>query len=273
MTKRATKKIPTAKKPLKTVSKKIKFSFWMLLICSVLVFSWYIVHTLKLQKEEERAESAIYNAFGTDIPIRYPIHGIDVSSHQSTISWHKVASMKVKHVQMNFAYIKATEGLGNTDENYKRNYTNAKKAGIICGAYHFFLATKSGLIQANNFIKNTALTKGDLPPVVDIEQLYGVAPFTMRDRLKEFLTTVEAAYKTKPIIYSNVEFYEKHLGNEFDEYPLWVAHYDEKDKPRIGRDWLFWQHSEDGHVNGISTSVDFSVFRGDSLAFQKLLMK
>jgi len=241
--------------------------------CSVLLFAWYVAHTLKLQKAEEQAEAAVYSAFGTDIPIKYPIHGIDVSSHQNNIAWRKVAAMKVKNVQMSFTFIKATEGLGNIDENYKKNYTNAKKVGLICGAYHFFLATKSGVVQANNFIKNTSLTKGDLPPVVDIEQLYGVPPFTLRDRLKDFLTTVEAAYKIKPIIYSNVEFYEKYLGNEFDEYPLWVAHYEEKDKPRIGRDWLFWQHSEDGHVNGISTPVDFSVFRGDSLAFQESLMK
>ena len=273
MAKRVTKKIQPSKKSINTVSSKIRFLIWIILSFSAIIFIWYVVHTLKLQKEEEKAESAVYEAFGTDIPIKYPIHGIDVSSHQNSISWHKVASMKVKNVQISFAYIKATEGLGNTDENYKRNYNNAKKAGIICGAYHFFLATKSGVVQANNFIKSTSLKKGDLPPVVDIEQLYGVAPFTMRDRLKEFLTTVETVYKTKPIIYSYVDFYEKYLGNEFDEYPLWVAHYEEKDKPRIGRDWIFWQHSEEGHVNGISTPVDFNVFRGDSLAFQELLMK
>jgi lysozyme len=273
MAKRVTKKIQTTKQPIKPVSKKIRMWLWFGLFCTVILFSWYVVRTLKLQKEEEQAESAVYDAFGTDIPIRYPIHGIDVSSHQNSISWRKVSAMNVKKVKMNFAFMKATEGLGNTDEYYKRNYTNAKKAGMICGAYHFFLATKSGVIQANNFIKNTALAKGDLPPVVDIEQLYGVAPFTMRNRLKEFLTTVESAYKIKPIIYSYVDFYEHFLGKEFDEYPLWVAHYEEKDKPRIGRDWIFWQHSEDGHVNGISTPVDLNVFRGDSLAFQELLIK
>ncbi len=273
MAKRVIKKSQITNKPKMVNSRTLRIGFWFILCCSIISFSWYIVHTLKLQKEEEQAEAAVYSAFGTEIPIRYPIHGIDVSSHQNTISWRKVAAMKVKSVQMSFAFIKATEGLGNTDEYFRKNYSNAKKAGLTCGAYHFFLATKSGVIQANNYIKNTALTKGDLPPVVDIEQLYGVAPFTMRKRLKEFLTTLEAAYKTKPIIYSYVDFYEHFLGKDFDDYPLWVAHYEEKDKPRIGRDWVFWQHSEEGHVNGISTSVDFNVFRGDSLAFQELLLK
>ena len=70
--------------------------------------------------------------------------------------------------------------------------------------------------------------------------------------------------------YLRTDFYEKYLGSEFNDYPLWVAHYDEPEKPRIEREWLFWQHSESGHVNGIATKVDFSVFNGDSTAFQKL---
>ena len=86
------------------------------------------------------------------------------------------------------------------------------------------------------------------------------------------MDAIEVACKTKPILYSNVDFYEKYLGSEFDAYPLWVAHYDEQDKPRIGRDWLFWQHSQSGHVNGIATKVDCDVFNGDSTAFRKLLL-
>ena len=42
---------------------------------------------------------------------------------------------------------------------------------------------------------------------------------------------IEKAYKVKPIIYTNVDFYESFLAGQFDEYPLWVAHYLVKDKP------------------------------------------
>jgi lysozyme len=62
------------------------------------------------------------------------------------------------------------------------------------------------------------------------------------------------------------------LGKKFNDYPLWIAHYFEKDKPRISRDWHFWQHSENGRVNGITTKVDFNVFKGDSTAFKQLLI-
>lgn len=46
-----------------------------------------------------------------------------------------------------------------------------------------------------------------------------------------------------------------------------------KRKPRIYRDWHFWQHSELGRVNGIVSKVDFNVFNGDSLEFSKVLIK
>ena len=272
MAKRTAQKSRGTQKPKKVTPSKRGIYFWGALLLSITLFGWYVVHVWEQQQAAAKAEEAVYDAFGIEMPTQFPIHGIDVSSYQNTISWRKVAAMKVNNVRMEFAFIKATEGLGNVDENYKKNYLNAKKAGMICGAYHFFLATKSGVIQANNYMKATALSTNDLPPVVDIEQLYGVPPVTMRKRLKEWLTTVETAYKTKPIIYSNVQFYERYLGNEFDNYPLWVAHYNEPDKPRIGRDWTFWQHSESGHVNGIATLVDCDVFNGDSTAFKQLLL-
>jgi lysozyme len=140
------------------------------------------------------------------------------------------------------------------------------------GAYHFFLATKSGKAQAENFIGRVELKSGDLPPVLDVEQTYGVSNVKLRQRVKEWLTTVEAYYGVKPIIYTSADFYKQYLNAEFDEYPLWVAHYLQKNKPRIYREWDFWQHSEQGRVNGILSKVDFNVYSGDSLSFSRLLM-
>ncbi len=213
-----------------------------------------------------------YSAFGIDIPVNYNIHGIDVSHHQEVIDWAEVKKMNVEEMQLSFAFIKATEGLVNVDRLFKRNWYKAREEGMIRGAYHFFLATKSGKKQADNFIAQVTLEPGDLPPVLDIEQLYGVKPKNLRVRVKEWLTAIEAYYKVKPIIYTNVDFYEQYLGAEFDEYPLWVAHYLQPNKPRIERPWVFWQHSETGRVNGIRGKVDFNVFNGDSVTFRRLLL-
>ena len=65
-------------------------------------------------------------------------------------------------VQIGFAFIKATEGLGNEDAFFQRNWKKTKAAGLVRGAYHFFLATKSGKAQAENFINSVTLASGDL---------------------------------------------------------------------------------------------------------------
>ena len=79
-----------------------------------------------------------YPAFGISIPENYLIHGIDVSKYQATISWESVKEMKVKDIQLGFVFIKATEGIVNTDPQFKRNWKKSKQAGLIRGAYHFF---------------------------------------------------------------------------------------------------------------------------------------
>ena len=237
-------------------------------------FAYYFgMEYYKEQQQIAAARRANYAAFGIDIPLNYSIHGIDVSSHQNFIHWPAVKQMEMNHVQANFVFIKATEGLTDVDSRFKQNWLAAKQNNIARGAYHFFLATKSGKDQAANFIKTVQLQKGDLPPVVDIEELYGVDVLLMRKRVTEYLQTIEAYYKTKPIIYSNADFYTNNLGKDFNAYPLWVANYLEKEKPHINRDWLFWQHNDGGRVNGITTNVDFNVFKGDSLQFSQILLQ
>ena len=128
-------------------------------------------------------------------------------------------------------------------------------------------------MQAENFIKVVNLKTGDLPPVLDIEQTYGMGKGVIKNELKEWLDIVEMNYNVKPIIYTNIDFYKQNLGGDFDDYPLWVAHYYQPRQPRIKRDWVFWQHNDNGRVNGVLSPVDFDVFSGDSVAFNQLLIK
>lgn len=213
-----------------------------------------------------------YREFGIPIPAAYEIHGIDVSRYQQRISWESVKAMQVNDIKLAFAFIKATEGNGNIDPYFKRNWKKAKEAGVIRGAYHFFIASKDGSTQAQNFISKVTLETGDLPPVLDVEQTNGADVTAIRREVKKWLDALETNYSVKPIIYTNVDFYNHFLKGYFDEYPLWVAHYLQPYKPRIKREWAFWQHSEKGRVNGILSNVDFNVFNGDSTDFQALLV-
>jgi len=246
-----------------------KFFLSILFITGLSIGGYY----LYIWWMEKQAGFAHYPAFGISLPIDYSIHGIDVSKHQGVISWSDVQQMKVKDVDLKFTFIKATEGYSRVDWQFRRNWRRSKEAGLSRGAYHFFLATKGGAKQAENFISTVKLEEGDLPPVLDIEELYGARPADVRKRIQEWLNIVERHYGIKPIIYTSVDFYTQYLGSDFDEYPLWVAHYIQKNRPRIEREWIFWQHSEKGRVNGVVSAVDFNVFNGDSAAFTQLLVK
>jgi lysozyme len=257
-------------------SKKNKHTAKWLLAVSILALipvSLFVWSTFRREKLADKARFVNYPAFGIDIPVNYMIHGIDVSSYQETIYWPAVKAMNVNGIRLGFTFIKATEGLSSIDKFFASNWQKAKQDSIVRGAYLFFLATKDGKEQAQNFINTVKLEKGDLPPVIDIEQLYGVSPSLMRVRVLECLQTLEAYYKVRPLLYSYADFYQNYLGKDFNDYPLWVAHYLEKEKPRINRDWTFWQHNDAGKVNGIVTDVDFNAFKGDSIAFQKLLVQ
>ena len=253
-----------------TRQKKKIIRFTMLLIVLVILASggWMFYQWLLYRK----AKFTRYPEFGIAIPEAYAIHGIDVSRYQNTIAWEEVKLMNVKEIKLGFAFIKATEGIGNTDPEFRRNWKRSKSNGIIRGAYHFFISSKDGRMQAQNFIGKVELEPGDLPPVLDVEQLNGSSSIMVRKELKEWLAIVENYYHVKPIIYTNIDFYKRNLGSEFDSYPLWVAHYYQERQPRIDRGWVFWQHNDGGNVNGITSKVDFNVFSGDSLDFRNLLV-
>lgn len=251
-------------------SKKRRKKNLTILIIILVAFS---TATFLFNRYYNRPSFIHYPAFGISMPVNYAIHGIDVSRYQKTIGWKLVKEMEVENIRIGFVFMKATEGISDLDGQFTRNWVQAKKAGVPRGAYHFFIASKSGKAQAENFLDNVKLQKGDLPPVLDVEQLNGASITDLQQRVADWLQVVEKKYNVKPIIYTNAVFYETFLAGRFDEYPLWVAHYLVKDKPRIKRPWHFWQHSESGRANGINAYVDFNVFNGDSTDFNKLLIQ
>lgn len=214
-----------------------------------------------------------YPGFQIDIPNGYEIHGIDVSRYQNTVNWKEVKNMEEKGIKIGFVFIKATEGTSIIDGQFRRNWLAAEDENIPKGAYHFFIATRSAKKQAQNFIQIVNLKQGDMPPVLDVEKSLGVSVSQMQKGVKTWLDEIEKHYGVKPILYTNIDFYEHYFQTGFDSYPLWIAHYLQPDKPRIDSKWVFWQHSEKGRVDGIKAPVDFNIFYGDSAEFQDLLIQ
>lgn len=208
--------------------------------------------------------------FGVPVPAGYEVHGVDVSHHQGRINWAEVDTMNVNGITIDFAFLKATEGITRQDREFARNWKKTKDAGILRGAYHFFHPTRDAAEQAKNFINQVKLEPGDLPPVLDIEVSNRRSKKVIVDGALKWCELIEEHYGIKPIIYTSPGFYNKYLADDFEDYPLWIAHY-YKEKPSIShRKWQFWQHTDKAKINGITGGVDLNVFVGSLSKLKKL---
>jgi lysozyme len=242
----------------------LAYRFWIaffILLIAFVGYLYYIRHEVRF---------IFYPSFGIGIPTAYSVHGIDISRYQGQINWKQVSQMAVDSLHIWFVFIKATEGINVQDDRFRQNWKAARDAGLICGAYHFFYSTRDPLLQAKNFEKQVHLKSRDLPPVLDIEVSNDQPDSAIRSSALVWLNEIQIHYGVRPIIYTNVRFYTRHLGAAFDRYPLWISRFYLNQLPNTGRQWTFWQHSDAGHVNGISTPVDFNVFNGDSLSLMNL---
>lgn len=255
-----------------SVSKKNNRNRWKIAIAILitLIVAGILIGLIYFKRVVYSRKPIFYNAFGISIPTDYALHGIDVSHYQHRIDWNAVSSMRVDSLQLHFSFVKATEGTTHTDRHFARNWDALSRTRLVRGAYHYFRARTGGKAQANHFIRQVRLRSGDLPPVLDVEELDGATASQLVTQVREWVRRVEDHYGVKPIIYTGVQFYNRYLARDFSDYPLWIAHYYQPRMPRIGHRWMFWQHSDRGRVNGIRNPVDFNVFYGTKAAFDAL---
>lgn len=198
--------------------------------------------------------------------------GFDVSEYQEKIEWEKINTIE-EEFPLSFVFIRATAGSNKIDARYKENWKAAKEHYFVRGAYHYYRPNENSIAQAENFIKNVRLRKGDLPPVLDIEKLpKNQSIDSLKVGLRRWLKRVEKHYKVKPIIYSGQSYYTDFLKDEFKEYPLWIANYNFLVE-RIQNDWLFWQFTEKAQIHGVKGMVDVNVFNGNKEDLKRLVIR
>lgn len=237
-------------------------SWWVLLLGGVLtaavyiaVFYHFFVSPLSFRWR------AIYGE--PDYPSGYSVMGIDISHHQADVDWERLRNAHIANLPLHFVIIKATEGTNLIDENFNDNFYRARENDLVRGAYHYFKTNRDAKKQAKFYLKQAHLLEGDLPPILDIEER-GKKPLKQfqQDVLK-WLQIVEREYNVVPIIYTGYKFKVDYLNTpEFDRYPLWIAHYYEKQLKYKG-EWLMWQYTDCGRVDGIKGTVDLNIFNGE----------
>ena len=200
---------------------------------------------------------------------RYPVRGVDVSSYQGEVDWPLLASQDIQ-----FAFIKATEGSSLQDPCFDANWEAAAESGLRVGAYHFFSFDSPGNTQAELFIRTVKPVEHMLPPVVDVE-FYGDKAKNppeakeVEEQLTVLLNALEAQYGVKPILYVTSDSYARYIKGRFDAYDLWIRSV--YTSPGREPDWAFWQYSNrmvlDGY-QGEERFIDMNVFKGTQAEFE-----
>ena len=190
------------------------------------------------------------------------LHGIDVSHYQGRIDWRAVAKSK----EVGYVYIKATESNYMVDDTYEYNLAEARRNGIKAGSYHFFRPGVSAAGQFAIFKRIIDKRKQDLLPLIDVEVTGGVSMSTFHSRLQEFLKLVTEEYGRRPVIYTGRNFYNKYFADYdfYKPYLFMIAMYNTDEQPELinGEDYVIWQYSSKGRINGIRGDVDQSRFVG-----------
>lgn len=184
-------------------------------------------------------------------------YGIDVSHHQGSIDWSRVAADHVERV-----YIKATEGGDHVDGRFAENWAGARTAGIERGAYHFFTLCRPGAEQARHFVETVGVDPDALPAAIDLELAGNCrarpADAALRTELSTFVKLVESATGKPVILYLGGDFEHRYRVREWMIRSLWRPRF----LRRPGVDgWLVWQVHGFAHVQGIGGRVDLDVFR------------
>ena len=194
--------------------------------------------------------------------------GTDVSHHQGDVDWEKIKSQGYDFTFLRIGYRGyGKEGSLNTDRMFETNYEKAKKAGILVGVYFFAQAVneEEAAEEAEYVLGILDGRSLDLPVVYDPESILddeartddvSGEQFTKNTRV--FCDAIKAAGYS-PMIYSNMlwEAFEYDLS-KLSDIPVWYADYE--DVPQTPYDFEFWQYSNEGRIDGISTEADLNIW-------------
>jgi lysozyme len=201
--------------------------------------------------------------------------GIDISKWQGNIDWDLVTK---DPQNVKFAICRTGDG-SIIDKTFEKNITEAYKKELIVGSYHFFRFRnniKDVLTQAeatcDMLLKavGNPLPPGILPPTLDVEE--GGQNLSEEERTDQLLSCLEKMKELTnltPILYTFPSYWNslfKKTGNQFTQYFPWIAHVNSKieNPTKINgfSDWLIWQFSHTGKIQGIKGNVDLNWWNG-----------
>lgn len=188
------------------------------------------------------------------------VSGADISEKNGSVNWQDFINNDI-----NFLFIKATEGLDRVDPFFESNLLHARQSGIMAGAYHWFHPQLHAGQQADLFIHTVKSFKSLLPPVVCLET-YFTNMSEMEKNVLTFLRLLENRINLRPIIYTSEAYWQTYFPDAAwgCDYPLWLDKPGAIWPPQIWpwAGWTFWQFSYQASMPGIPANLGLNWFNG-----------
>ena len=197
-----------------------------------------------------------------------PFKVIDVSAWQEEVDYAKVKESGVEGVIIRLARYNMDK-----DPYFDRNYTEAKKHGLLVGCYYFIGASnvKEAEKEAEKVIQLLDEKKYELelPVFYDVEDEHDTFPGNitilddqrLTDMVKRFCDTLlENGYYAG--FYCNLKFAKNEIYmDQLSKYPFWVARWSENNACKYP--YAVWQYSASGSVPGVNGDCDVDLCFAD----------
>ena len=191
------------------------------------------------------------------------IKGIDVSTFQKEIDWDKVKADGIK-----FAILRCGYGMDITsqdDEYIERNIKECERIGMPYGVYLFSYAdtvekAKSEADHTLRIIKGHKLALGVWYDIEDNNTSGSVSKSTLTEIINTYCNKIkESGYEVG--IYASLNWLRNKIEDSVqDKWSVWVAQYNSTCDYK--KDYIIWQYSSSGKVNGINGNVDMNYYYG-----------
>ncbi|MFZ0219939.1 MAG: glycoside hydrolase family 25 protein [Candidatus Aquirickettsiella sp.] len=217
---------------------------------------------------------------------------IDVSEFNSSVDFSVIKNAGIVGVfhRATIGSPELVEGHTQTyqteDREYRGRELQAKKQGLLWGAYHYGLGG-CGAEQARYFLQvlRAIDQKTDILMALDFEEPKGRGePMELEDA-KSFILEVYRQTGHYPLLYGGRVLREKiqaavSSGTKADKDALAVLRYCKIWIPRYGEEstiilppgwsaWTFWQYTDKGKFEGLKGFYDRNRFKGSRVALEK----
>ena len=177
--------------------------------------------------------------------------GVDISNYQAGLDLTKAKSGGIE-----FAICKLSEGRTYRDMQFDTFYSQAKSCGLPIGAYVYSHATtiSAAIVEAQYALQLLNGRKLELGIYLDVETeaQMEIPANQLKDTVRAFCKTVEAAGYLSGIYGSEYNLWTRMKPDDFPMSVSWVAHYGKQ--PAFACD--IWQNGDSGRFPGYSGPVD-----------------